>query len=395
MITILLQKILDLLKEKLGAIGSFISSFSINDPQEGQTLVYDAETEKWVNDNADLTIKDTVTGDEVSFTTNIDLPLNDLKADIVATQSGSGTPSPENVRPISGYSSIVVTQKNGDDETVDTITVSLGDTYYGGVIDIKKGTAIIDKKIIDLGDYTYTYNATYERMSTTVSDLKAVGTVRATPFMCSCFQSIDDGRAMADVPYNSVYAGASGTTLVYIKTQETDPTTFNSAVTGQKLVYPIEPITITGLTPDNFITVIGENVISANSGDVTVSYYNGIAKEVFDVANDIKDLTGNLTIDYLTIEQSSCNVKAYQEGHIVVLEINYMKYLTTPENEGVMITGLPKPIATTTSFVYDIYNSQVGGRMRVNTDGELTQWYFRPYPNHDICGQIVYITDEV
>ena len=72
-----------------------------------------------------------------------------------------------------------------------------------------------------------------------------------------------------------------------------------------------------------------------------------------------------------------------------------MKYLTTPTDTGIIITGLPKSKENTTTFVYDIYNAQVGGRMRVNTDGELTQWYFRPYPNHDICGQIVYITDEV
>ena len=49
MITILLQKILDLLKEKLGIVESFITDFNISNPTDGQTLVYDATSEKWIN----------------------------------------------------------------------------------------------------------------------------------------------------------------------------------------------------------------------------------------------------------------------------------------------------------------------------------------------------------
>lgn len=344
----------------------------------------------------------TASGSIVTFDTSLALPLVSLKANITAQQAGTGTPSPQNIRSISGFSSVrlwntqyaeyfkglllgtyafaelgdlywaigsggatrfvstiasqppkssgniicdcyqtttntaiyagsvddaialhttgAIWVRDTDYETADAfktamdgrfaiyelatpttptitteqfntlcqafgisgeaITISLGETYYGGVIDVKNGTLTIDKKIIDLGDYTFTYNSTYERMSTTLSDLKAVGTVRATPFICSCFQSIDDGRTMQEVPYDSVYAGGAGTTLVYIKTQTTDPDAFKTAVTGQKLVYPIEPITLTGLTPDNFTTIAGENNIFADSGGVELSFKQGIQEYI-------------------------------------------------------------------------------------------------------------------
>ena len=139
------------------------------------------------------------------------------------------------------------------------------------------------------------------------------------------------------------------------------------------------------------------NITTPQNGDTLV--YDSSNKEWVNGAgggiSDAVDITSGLTIDFITIEESSCNVKAYRMGNVVILEINYMKYLTTPENTGVIISGLPKAKSATYNFVYDIYNQQVGGRMRVNTDGELTQWYFRPYPNHDIVGQIIYVTDEV
>ena len=43
-----------------------------------------------------------------------DLPLKSLTASIVPVQSGSGDPSPTNVRPISGWSGIIVGQNNGN-----------------------------------------------------------------------------------------------------------------------------------------------------------------------------------------------------------------------------------------------------------------------------------------
>ena len=65
--------------------------------------------------------KQTLTGlpSPIATFTGADAPLDSLKASIVGVQSGSGDPSPSNVRPISGWSSCVVnrTGKNMLNET--------------------------------------------------------------------------------------------------------------------------------------------------------------------------------------------------------------------------------------------------------------------------------------
>ena len=57
---------------------------------------------------------ETATGNPVSFTTLRSAPLKTLGVEIAPVQSGTGDPSPDNVRPISGIStaSVYVGRKN-------------------------------------------------------------------------------------------------------------------------------------------------------------------------------------------------------------------------------------------------------------------------------------------
>ena len=64
-------------------------------------------------------------------------PLN-VKATFLPKQAGTGDPSPENVRPISGYDSVTVTQSK-DEAQVKQITLTLPETIYGGTVDAVTG----------------------------------------------------------------------------------------------------------------------------------------------------------------------------------------------------------------------------------------------------------------
>src|SRR5699024_7333821 len=53
-------------------------------------------------------------------------------------QAGTGDPAPDNVRPISGYDSVTVTQSK-DEAQVKQITLTLPETIYGGTVDAVTG----------------------------------------------------------------------------------------------------------------------------------------------------------------------------------------------------------------------------------------------------------------
>lgn len=64
--------------------------------------------------------------------------LEKLEIKFSPKQAGSGDPSPENVRPISGYDSVTVTQSK-DEAQVKQITLTLPETIYGGTVDAATG----------------------------------------------------------------------------------------------------------------------------------------------------------------------------------------------------------------------------------------------------------------
>lgn len=66
-----------------------------------------------------------------------------------AKQAGSGDPSPDNVRPISGYDSVTVTQSK-DEAQVKQITLTLPETIYGGTVDVVTGVGKVTRKVIVL-----------------------------------------------------------------------------------------------------------------------------------------------------------------------------------------------------------------------------------------------------
>ena len=83
---------------------------------------------------ADKYIDETESGPSpLTFDTDIADDLKSLIIGIEAQQTGSGDPSPDNVRPITGYSSIGLTV-NGS-----AVTIALGDTYYNGYLDVVSG----------------------------------------------------------------------------------------------------------------------------------------------------------------------------------------------------------------------------------------------------------------
>lgn len=98
---------------------------------------------------------------------------SDLKALIVGielTQSGTGDPSPDNVRPISGHSSVNVIVSPTLNPLDGTITnIHLGTTVYGGQLDVLTGVLTVDR-VID----TFTKDSAWYGFSTGTGNSSAV-----------------------------------------------------------------------------------------------------------------------------------------------------------------------------------------------------------------------------
>lgn len=160
---------------------------------------------------------ETVTGEIVTLTASATDAVKTLSVTLEPQQEGSGTPSPTNVRPISGTDEVrVYVAPTQDESQAVTYTTALGQTVYGGTLDVTSGVLTVTDAEI----------ASYS------------------------------GQSINEPWLSSMDEYVSGAT----------PTT------GAQVVYTLATPTTYQLTPSEVTLLLGENVLWSNGDSITVEY---------------------------------------------------------------------------------------------------------------------------
>lgn len=161
-----------------------------------------------------------ITGEVVSFSDEANgIPVESLSVSMGPIQSGSGDPSPDNVRPIAGRTALnVYVSSTQDVADATTYAVAFGDagTVYGGTLDVVSG-------VLKARPYISSYN----------------GETLVGPWVSSM---------------DAYTPGGTPTTGAQVVDMGGAETTYN-------------------LTPQEVNTLVGANNVWSDSGDVTIKYH--------------------------------------------------------------------------------------------------------------------------
>ena len=123
-----------------------VTTITITDKNGTTTAQINDSTDELSNDLTAIQATETASGSVVHLLDGSDaLPVKSLKVNIVATQAGSGDPSPDNVRPISGWDAVTVTRAGEN--------LLRNATIVQGTFDINTGGSAISAKRIRVDDY--------------------------------------------------------------------------------------------------------------------------------------------------------------------------------------------------------------------------------------------------
>ena len=162
-------------------------------------------------------------------------------------------------------------------ETYSISWQSTAGTVYGGSLRVNEdgsGVLTADKEIFDLGSTSWTYNSQNAVLQGDVPpDGKSGESGDPTNMICSCYKAMPYGN-------NSSYSGQDAVIWLHTNgkirvrdSRYTDPTAYGTAITGQKIVYPIStPVTYNLTALEVIETLKGLNNIWSNTGNVTVEY---------------------------------------------------------------------------------------------------------------------------
>lgn len=127
----------------------------------------------------------TVSGNPVVCNPVENYPL-DVSLSFTPKQEGTGDPSPDNVRPITGYDSLSLTHSNNADAT-NTYDIALPEMVYGGTVDVLTGegektanVVVVDGETIKFSEATIYWNLP-NRSAPGVANIKAIIKTSAFP----------------------------------------------------------------------------------------------------------------------------------------------------------------------------------------------------------------------
>lgn len=219
-------------------------------------------------------------GSIASFDTDLAAPLISLFLHIEPHQEGTGDPSPENVRPITGYTGVnVYVSPTGQigDAVVYPISFAAAGTVYGGTLDVTKGTLTVDRALITFT----TSNSSVTKSSLTALDIFLVnGSGKTVDYVLDENVKLDKFHFVnrtSTQGVNDAWKGTSATQLrigfsTYGTTTLAQFKEWLDANTLQMVATLATPQTYQ-LTPTEVRTLIGTNNIFMDAdGTVNVEY---------------------------------------------------------------------------------------------------------------------------
>lgn len=188
-----------------------------------------------------------------------------------------------------GNSSTAYTPYEGE---VYNVSFDTAGTVYKGDLDVLTGVLTVTHKVIDLGDLSWsiagTSDAGKKRFRGTVDpEGKAVANNQKADIVCEQYETVT-----ANDTYSKI-DGVSGSDVdkyifIYDDTKATmTAADFKTAMSGIKLAYELATPETYNLTPQDIQTVIGKNVVFADTGDISIAYFvDGFTMNDWSLATD-------------------------------------------------------------------------------------------------------------
>lgn len=234
-------------------------------------------------------------GSTVTISDGIDGHALDITASWTPTQAGSGDPSPENIRPISGKDKITLTRTAGND--TQTVALSLPETIYGGNVD-QDGNGVKEWALLtldgtegwredDAGDTKHRY---------ALDIIKFGASYEGTGKMCDRLKWVGSNMVGDGYDYG-VYYMSSVWLVVFDKSNHfSGLDAWKSYLAAQKAAgTPMQvaykfasPTTFTATGAKTITAKSGVNNITSNADSITMKY----AEDTYPIPDAVKALPG-------------------------------------------------------------------------------------------------------
>lgn len=172
-----------------------------------------------------------------------------------------------------------------------TVDFGTGGTVYKGSLDVLTGELTVTHKVIDLGDLSWSKASTASYFfGSGLPDPKIVPNGSVADFTCEQYRAESANNIVTQYTTLDGVIGLRNDGVILINDlgkQTLTNAQFKTAMSGIKLAYELATPETYNLTSSEVMTVIGHNVVFADTGDISVSYFvDGFTMNDWSLATD-------------------------------------------------------------------------------------------------------------
>lgn len=217
----------------------------------------------------------TVTGALLHVVDALAKPAKNFVVTLEPIQSGSGDPSPENIRPITGYTGANVYQSGADTSNPTTIPITFpteAGTVYGGTLDVTTGVLTVKWATAKVMSFTRTNNYNFYRNTGSFAYRPLSRLYYTEQILCDRRPTITNPGT--SIPADGCYVNADRAIVVRTSEPYATAAEMVTAMGGElNFCYRIDSFTIQ-LEPNTISMLLGENNIWCdNSDSIELQYY--------------------------------------------------------------------------------------------------------------------------
>ena len=253
-----------------------------------------------------------VRGRVVSFSDGAEnKPLKALTVGIEPVQAGSGDPSPDNVRPITGWTGANIhvspTSDPADGRTYSVEFPSEAGTVYGGTLDVTSGVLTVTHVL-----YEFTADMVTRVLSEASDRIKRIylntvvydGTYVYQAGICDKYTVVTSYTAVAVTP-NSIGLNTPGGNQILINDSNIATVEDAKSVMPVHVCYPLKSPVTYQLTPVEITTLLGTNTLWADTGDILeLQYVRRSASDIEYIVSqsDAKTVNGHTVLSNVPVD---------------------------------------------------------------------------------------------
>lgn len=213
--------------------------------------------------------------DSISFDTDLTNNLVSLVVDVKYTQSGTGDPSPSNVRPITGVIDKSITV-NGNN-----VTIALGRTVYKAILDVLSGKLKIISAFVTFdgtqsnSDFAFSSGINKNRIAW--NPFQSIGKIGSLSFVSDKLTSSDTYTGTPDIWHISNSAVTVARCFIGVPTTITSVSDWQNYVSNNNIsiIYELNTPIEVQLTPSQIATIKGIVTIITD-GNIRVTYEESV-----------------------------------------------------------------------------------------------------------------------